>query len=348
MPNIFLYTIAWLGILFFACADQPQDIQFDLPKSEDPPIVVEPEYEEPEIIEETPIPETGVPEMPKTPETTTPTPAAVIPQGNRVINAVIQNELKAKERLTISFPKTELDAPESWTTCKVIDAETEKTLISLTPTSYAMTQAISFQADNERHVHKSFVVRFEYFDADTVLLRSEEVTIFAPITQFAYLWQNREGKPDQGFIVPKIGYVISLSTLNDRTGASDCAMRLVLRVPEGHSVKVSKSVASVASGKKPMTTHFRLSDYNNKYRAVMYPAPDAPLYHYDTDKNKWITEPSLTLDAGFHVVHIVPDSADFDDSELVVMVEHGGDSYGVSMYYVPENIAVLKGLAVSE
>jgi len=339
MPNIFLYTIAWLGILFFACADQPQDIQFDLPESE-----------EPEIVEETPIEE--IPEMPKTPETTVEATgqatAEVITQCNRVINAVIQNELKAKERLTISFPKTELDPPETWKTCKIVDAETEKTLCSLTPTTYAMTQAVSFQADNERHVHKSFVVRFEYFDADTVLLRSEEVTIFAPITQFAFLWQNREGKPDQGFIVPKIGYVISLSTLNDRTGASDCAMRLVLRVPEGHSVKVSKSVASVAAGKNPMKVHFRLADYNNKYRAAMYPAPDAPLYHYDTDVSKWITEPSLTLDAGFHVVHIVPDSSDFDDSELVVMVEHGGDSYGVSMYYVPENIDVLKGLAISE
>lgn len=335
LPNTAACIAILLGTLCAAC--EAQDITVDMPQSE-----------QPEITDE----------IPQDAPTTTDTedqPMAKTKQQARIINASIQNEIDAREQLTICFAPENLVLPDEWTMCKMIDDETGVELATIGKRHTNNNRPITFTADNGRHIQKSFTVRFEYYVYDpaaetSTLVGTDYAMIYTPINVYYCGWQNREGKNDQGMIEIQPGAVLYQSTLSDRTGASDCAMRFVLRVPEGHRVTITKSVASVGTGTKPMSTHFRLADYNLSYRRELYPEPDDPIYHYDDPKNGDQKDSYTIKDAGVHIVHIVPDSADFEDSEIIAYVEHTNaegstESGGVSMYYIPEQIELLQEVA---
>lgn len=333
LPNTAACIAILLGILCAAC--ESQDITLDMPEA-DP------------TTDETP----QVQDAPSPPQQEEPIVAKTKQQA-RLINASIQNEIDAREQLTICFAPDNLVLPDAWTSCIMYDDETGGELTTISTRNTKGNRPITFIADNERHIQKSFTARFEYYLYDSTaktstLVSTDYAMIYTPINVYYCGLQNREGKSDQGLILLNAGEVKYMSTINDRTGASDCAMRFVVRLPEGHKVIITKSVASIAGGTKPMSTHFRLANYNASCRAELYPEPDDPIYHYDDDTTAWITKDAYTIkDAGVHIVHIVPDSADFDDSEIIAYVEHTdangqSESGGVSMYYVPEKIDLLK------
>jgi hypothetical protein len=99
-----------------------------------------------------------------------------------------------------------------------------------------------------------------------------------------------------------------------------------------------------------MPVHYRLEDYNIKYRQPLHELPDDPILHYDTETEKWVTAVKpYKMPEGLHVVHVVPDSDDFNDSELVAIItrklaDGSTKTYGASCYYVPENMELLRAM----
>lgn len=268
-----------------------------------------------------------------------------------IINATIQNEALAGEQLTIQIDKDLIDFPDEWTRLKLIDKETDKTIKTFEKNMFFdMFLVIFFNADNERYINKSFKCSFEFYNIvneETELIQNTEYTIYTPLTRFYVGWQQRESRT---FDHLSENEVIYMCPDNVRYGASDCAMRFILRIPEGESVLVSTTSTAVNKDAIAMPIHYRLSDYNEQYRLIENENCETIedlIFYYDTDTSKYINaDKPIKFKSGCHVLHICPDNANFEDTELIAIVERTTPSfikkYGVAAYYIPMDISAIQ------
>ena len=335
-------------ISMWGCGQEPIVIEPDI-TTEDPLEIETPELpegEEPEINE------AEKEEQEQEQENKETTNQGVTYMKRTILNTTIQNEANAKEKLMIQIAKADIESlfekNTDWSKIKLVESSTKKVLLSRSKQFYDMLEIFSFLANNKTQIHTSFDCEFEIYDKDGKVIDSKGVTIYTYLTKFWLGWQNREGKTGS-FELLKENTILKMCSDCERYGASDCAMRFLIRVPYGESVTLS-TTSAVISGSQPITLHYRLDDYNLEYRNPLHPLPDDPILHYDIDNSNWISAKNpYKMSEGLHIIHVVPDSPDFDESEIVVIVtrklEDGSEkTYGASCYYVPENMELLKDM----
>ena len=115
-------------------------------------------------------------------------------------------------------------------------------------------------------------------------------------------------------------------------GYHDRSMVFELRIPTGESMTFDYDITELIDddpfANQPMTVHFRLDDYDNRYD--LFELPDDPIAHFDIELDKWI-ENSVTLGGGVHRLYVI--ASRLHDRSLLKVYARGGFETMISGYF---------------